>query len=115
MSQQQLQKIEITRLSRADEWRRTSFQEPLHCEDGSGQRIVLHTNIRVCPVVQEKFNVFEMVHIRFRHGKIAAFNVAVVRRQIQRSPIAFIGLVHIGAVLYEKFGEPVMPVVCCGQ
>src|SRR5207253_11449668 len=52
-----------------------------------------------------------MVDIRLRHRKISTFDVAVIGSQIQRSPIAFVGKVHIRAAFDEIFGKLVMTIV----
>ena len=62
-------------------------------------------------MVQKDFDVFQMVHVRLRHRKVAAFDVAVIRCQVQRRPATLIGDIHVRAVFNQIRCEFVVPVV----
>ena len=52
-------------------------------------------------MLQKDLDVFQMIHVRFGYWIITTFDVAVIGRQIQRCPVAFVGEIHIGAVIQK--------------
>ena len=62
-------------------------------------------------MVEQEFDELEMVHIRFGYGKIAAFDISVIGREVQRRPRAFVGEVYIDAALDQIRGQFVVPVI----
>src|SRR5215831_4859452 len=78
VSQEKPHQLGIARLRRAYECRGTRFKEPLHGKDGSCERVVFHPGVRIRPVVEKRFDVFEMIQVRLRYWKIPALDVSVV-------------------------------------
>ena len=115
MLHQQPQQIDVARLRGAHKRRSAAFKEPLHGKDGARQRIVLRARIRIAAVIEKKLDVLQVIEIRFWHRKIPTLDIAVISSQVQRSPVALIREIHIGAALDEIFAKPVMPIVSRGQ
>ena len=66
-------------------------------------------------VLEKELDEVQMVHVRLRYWKVAAFDIAVVGGQIQRRPVAFVGEIHVRAAFEQIFRELVMPIVGRGQ
>ena len=62
-------------------------------------------------MVQQQRDVLQIVHIRLRHRVVAALDVAVISREVQRRPTTFIGEVRVRAVLEQVRTELVVSVV----
>src|SRR5882724_6669736 len=50
---------------------------------------------------EQPLDVIEVVHVRLARGIVAAFDVPVVGRDIERRPAAFVGDVGIGAMVEQ--------------
>ena len=64
-------------------------------------------------MIKQNFYELEVVHVRPGHRKIAAFDISVIGREVQRRPRAFVGEVHIDAALDQIRGQFVVPVIRC--
>src|SRR5262245_55161808 len=84
MSQQELHESRVAGLRRSYERRGSGFEEPLHREDGPGLRVSVDSGIYICATVQKDLDVVQMIHIGLWNREVAAFDVAIVGRQIER-------------------------------
>src|SRR5213078_889104 len=84
MSEEKLHEFGVARLCGPDKRRSTGLKKPLHRENGSSERVVLHSHVGVCSMVEQELDVLEIVHVRLRNRKIAAFDIAVVDGEIKR-------------------------------
>ena len=66
-------------------------------------------------MIEQELDELEMIQVRFRHRIVAAFDVAIVGREIQGRPAALVGDVGVGAALNQELAQPVVPVVRRGQ
>ena len=48
---------------------------------------------------------------RLADGIISGFDIAVIGRQIERRPTAFVGEIHIGAMFHQKRSQLVVPIL----
>ena len=109
--QQQLHQLEIARLGGPDERRRARFEEPLIREDRPLQRVFLHPRVDVGALRQQELDELQVVHVRLGHRVVAALDVAVVGREVQRRPAALVGEVHVGAALDQVGAQLVVAVL----
>ncbi len=68
MSDEQLHQLEIAGLRRTNKRRGAGFKEPLHGKDRPRERVVFRGDIRLGSVLEEEFDVLQMIHIRLRNG-----------------------------------------------
>ena len=80
-------------------------------EHGSRLRARAHARVRIGAFRQQQLDVLEVVHVGLASRIVAALDVAVVRRDVQRAPAAFVLDVRIGAAFEEEFAELVMTVL----
>ena len=111
MGQQKLHQHDVAGLRGAQESRRAVFIQPLVGEDRAGLRAVLHPGIHVGAFVQKELDEIQMIHVGFADRIISGFNIAVVGGEIERRPPAFVGEIHIGAVLQQKRAELVVAIL----
>ena len=109
--QQELHQLHIARLRGSDERRRAGFEEPLHREDCPTQGIVADADVRVRSALQQDLDELQVVHVRPRYRIVAALDIAVVGREIERGPAALVGQVDIGAQSDQLNGQLVVSVV----
>jgi len=87
------------------------FEEPLHREDGAGQRVLADGGVRIGLLVEQQLDELERVHVTLGDRIIAAFDVAVVGGDVEGRPSAAVGQVRIRAALEQHGCQLVMAVV----
>ena len=92
--QQQLHQRDVARLRRAQERRRAVLVQPLVREDRARLGAVLHAGVDVGALVEQQLDELQVVHVALADRIVAAFDVAVVGREVQRRPAALVGEVR---------------------
>ncbi len=111
VGQQKLHQHDVAGLGGAQESRRAVLIQPLVGENRAGLRAVLHPGIHVGAFVQKELDEIQMIHVALADRIIAGFDIAVVGGQIERRPRAFVGEIHIGAVVQQIRSELVVPIL----
>ena len=109
--EQQLHQHDVARLRRAQKRRRAVLVEPLVGEHRARLGAVLHARVHVGALVEQQLDEVEVIHVALADRIIAVLDVAVVGREIERHPAAFVGEVRIGAVVEQIRAELVVAVL----
>ena len=67
--------------------------------------------VDVGALVDQLLDEVQVIHVRLAQGVIAAFDIAVVDRNIQRRPGALVDDVGVGAMVEQKGPELVVPIL----
>ncbi len=111
VGQQKLHQDDVAGLGGAQESRRAVFIQPLIGENRAGLGAVLHPGIHIGAFVQKELDEIQMIHVALADRIIPGFDIAVVGGKIERRPPAFVGEIHIGAVVQQKRSQLVVPIL----
>src|SRR6185437_10694173 len=89
--------------------------QPLIGEYRARFRTLGDSPIDVCALVEQVRDVGEAVHVGGAHRVVAAFDIAVVDRQIQWRPAPLVGQIHVGTVLDKELRYLIVLVLRGGQ
>ena len=96
-----LHQREVARLRGAQERGRAVLVQPLVREHGACLGARVHARVHVGSAVDQLLDDLEMVHVGLARRIIAALDVAIVRRDVERAPAALVLNPRIGAALEQ--------------
>jgi hypothetical protein len=108
-------RLDVRGLRRAQKRRGAVLVQPLHREDRARLGAVFRARVHVRPAGEQRLDEIEVIEVAGAHRIVAAFDIAVVGGQIERSPAAFVGEIGIGAAFEQERGEDVVAVLGRGQ
>ena len=85
--------------------------QPLVGENRTGLGAVFHPGIHIGALVQKELDEIQMIHVALTHRIIPGFDIAIVGGKIERRPPAFVGEIHVGAVVQQIRAELVVSIL----